>query len=235
MKKALFLLLLICSFISSSFSYEKEDRFEKIVSIGNEKSSLSKYIDNVDNLQLGYFSNDQIEELFMRLEDVSCEKFAKRRADAVFTLSSFASSTYLNIDKKTKERVWRKLSQNVENEHHLLDKHIAPDGSIIKELYNFIDVGMAYCEMPANKTSVATEHKTVSERWITIDGEGEIWLKNGNDEQILDLKKGSSILIPVGTKFQFRNVSNKTLKIFILTSPLWPGPDEAILIDDKKW
>lgn len=46
------------------------------------------------------------------------------------------------------------------------------------------------------------------------------------------------ITIPLGTHFQFRNKGNEPLIFVIATMPPWPGPSEAIRVEDHwkvKW
>jgi mannose-6-phosphate isomerase-like protein (cupin superfamily) len=80
-------------------------------------------------------------------------------------------------------------------------------------------------------TSRAVKHKTIEEIWYILDGNGQIWRKNGDEETITDLKEGVSITIPTGTSFQFKNVGESPLKIIISTMPPWPGDDEAIPVE----
>ena len=44
------------------------------------------------------------------------------------------------------------------------------------------------------------------------------------------LGPGTSIYIPVGTAFQYRNVSNVELKFICISMPPWPGESEATYV-----
>ena len=111
----------------------------------------------------------------------------------------------------------------------LKDKYdyLAPDSSEIRLLLENNHGGMAHCVLPVGKVSKAVRHKTVEEIWYIIEGKGEIWRKNEEEEEIVEISQNISLTIPVGTSFQFRNTGNIPLKIIIVTMPPWPGADEA--------
>jgi mannose-6-phosphate isomerase-like protein (cupin superfamily) len=108
--------------------------------------------------------------------------------------------------------------------------HIAPDGSEIRLLLQLENGQVAHCILPPGKTSAATRHRTVSEMWYILAGQGEIWRKLGTEEQITGLATGTAIDIPCGTHFQFRNMGAEPLVILLATLPPWPGPDEAVSV-----
>jgi mannose-6-phosphate isomerase-like protein (cupin superfamily) len=108
---------------------------------------------------------------------------------------------------------------------------IAPDGSEIRLLPKMNRGSLCHCTLPVGRTSFAVKHKTIEEIWYILDGNGQIWRKNGDEETITDLKEGVSITIPTGTRFQFKNVGESPLKIIITTMPPWPGDDEAIRVE----
>lgn len=111
--------------------------------------------------------------------------------------------------------------------------YLAPDGSEIRLLLNAKAGGLAHCVLPSGKVSQAVKHKTVEEVWYILEGEGEIWRKEeeGKKDETVDLSKGVCVNIPVGTSFQFKNTSNKPLKILISTMPRWPGVNEAVEVE----
>jgi mannose-6-phosphate isomerase-like protein (cupin superfamily) len=78
--------------------------------------------------------------------------------------------------------------------------------------------------------SVAVCHKTVEEAWYFIEGQGEVWRKQGKREEVVEVKNGVCISIPTGTHFQFRNTGNEPLKFLITTMPAWPGENEAFRV-----
>jgi len=84
-----------------------------------------------------------------------------------------------------------------------------------------------------NQTNRATVHATVSEFWFVLEGRGEIWREDGVDSCITDLVPGTSIDIPAGTTFQYRNVSEQELKFICIAMPPWPGYSEATYVKGK--
>jgi mannose-6-phosphate isomerase-like protein (cupin superfamily) len=113
----------------------------------------------------------------------------------------------------------------------------APDGSEITYLIKgqMGDCGdLCNCKLPIGKTSTAVKHQTVQELWNFTAGKGEFWLKDGENETVSEVKKGTSILIHPGVSFQFRNTSEDiALESTITTMPPWPGPDEAVVVEGR--
>jgi mannose-6-phosphate isomerase-like protein (cupin superfamily) len=109
---------------------------------------------------------------------------------------------------------------------------IAPDGSEIRFLLTMNGGSMVYCTLPPYKTSLAVRHKTVEEIWYFIEGLGEAWRKQGDREEIVEVKRGVCITIPTGTHFQFRNTGAEPLRFVIATMPPWPGEHEAVRVQN---
>ncbi|MCF6776226.1 hypothetical protein L3V83_06520 [Thiotrichales bacterium 19X7-9] len=113
-------------------------------------------------------------------------------------------------------------------------EHISPAGAEVRLLMNNEHGGIAHCTLKNKKISKAVRHKTVSEFWHVLSGEGQIWRKNNDQEQITELKAGITIDIPLGTDFQYR--SNKDDLVFIcITMPPWSGSDEASYVENGHW
>ncbi len=110
--------------------------------------------------------------------------------------------------------------------------HIAPDGSEIRTLLQFPSGGLAHCTLPPGATTQAVRHLSVVEVWYVIAGEGEIWRKLEDKETFTPLIPGTSINIPVGTHFQFRNTGDAPLEILLSTMPAWPGSEEAVVVEN---
>jgi mannose-6-phosphate isomerase-like protein (cupin superfamily) len=91
---------------------------------------------------------------------------------------------------------------------------------------------VVHCTLPPYQTSVAICHKTVEEIWYFINGQGEVWRKRGDKEEVITVKRGVCISIPTGTHFQFRNTRNKPLEFLITTMPPWPGEQEAVRVQN---
>jgi mannose-6-phosphate isomerase-like protein (cupin superfamily) len=107
----------------------------------------------------------------------------------------------------------------------------SPAGADIRFLMDGPTGNMIHSTVPPHQTNRPTVHATVSEFWFVLEGYGEIWRKYGADECLTELAPGTSIDIPVGTAFQYRNVSEQDLKFICITMPPWPGDREAKYVD----
>jgi len=106
----------------------------------------------------------------------------------------------------------------------------SPAGADIRYLMDGVTGHMIHSTVPAHQINKATVHATVSEFWYVLEGHGEIWRDDGSDNRVTALLPGTSIDIPVGTRFQYRNVSDRDLKFICVTMPRWPGDAEATFI-----
>ena len=75
--------------------------------------------------------------------------------------------------------------------------------------------------------------RTVEEVWYVIRGQGRMWRKMDNQEEVTELTPGISVAIPTGMHFQFRNNGAEPLEIVAATMPPWPGEGEAYFVEDK--
>ena len=103
----------------------------------------------------------------------------------------------------------------------------SPAGADIRFIMDGTTGNMIHATVPPGQINKATVHATVSEFWYVLEGEGEIWRRDRNEERITALFEGVSIDIPVGTAFQYRNVGERPLQFICITMPPWPGDDEA--------
>jgi len=110
---------------------------------------------------------------------------------------------------------------------------VAPDGSKIRPLVAMQGGGMAHCTLQPNVTSHAVKHRTVEEIWYFMQGRGEIWRKQGDREDIVEVGPSVCITIPTGTDFQFRCTGNEPLRFVIATMPPWPGEGEAVIVEGR--
>jgi mannose-6-phosphate isomerase-like protein (cupin superfamily) len=69
--------------------------------------------------------------------------------------------------------------------------------------------------------------------WFFTAGRGRMWRKLGAEEEVVEVRPGVSIAIPVGASFQFRCDSEEALEFVGVTMPPWPGPDEAVPTEGK--
>ncbi|MEP6269217.1 MAG: cupin domain-containing protein [Paracoccaceae bacterium] len=103
----------------------------------------------------------------------------------------------------------------------------SPAGADIRFIMDGTTGNMIHSNVPPGQVNRATIHKTISEFWYILEGEGEIWRRNEHEERIVSLVSGVSIDIPVGTAFQYRNIGTKPLKFICISMPPWPGDHEA--------
>ena len=87
----------------------------------------------------------------------------------------------------------------------------SPAGADIRFLMASQTGNMIHSTVPPRQTNRATVHATVSEFWFVLEGRGEIWRDDRVDSAVTQLTPGTSIDIPVGTAFQYRNVSDQDL------------------------
>ena len=109
---------------------------------------------------------------------------------------------------------------------------LAPDNSEIRLLLTMKGGSMVHCTLQPLEISLAVRHKTDEEIWYFIEGRGEVWRKQDDREEVVEVKPGVCLTIPTGTHFQFRNTGNEPLRFVIVTMPPWPGEDEAIRVED---
>jgi mannose-6-phosphate isomerase-like protein (cupin superfamily) len=109
----------------------------------------------------------------------------------------------------------------------------SPAGADIRYLMEGITGNMIHSTVPAHQVNRATVHETVNEFWYILEGRGEIWRDDGTESCVTDLVPGTSIDIPVGTAFQYRNTSNADLKFICIDMPPWPGDSEATFVEGK--
>jgi mannose-6-phosphate isomerase-like protein (cupin superfamily) len=82
---------------------------------------------------------------------------------------------------------------------------IAPDGSKIYLLNSLNGGGMCLCELPVSQTTQAVKYKTVEEIWFFLSGEGKVWRKMGEKEEVTLVSKDISVTIPIGCGFSLVN------------------------------
>lgn len=107
----------------------------------------------------------------------------------------------------------------------------SPAGADIRYLMDGTTGNMIHSTVPPHQINRATVHATVSEFWYVLEGHGEIWRDDGTESGVTDLIPGTSIDIPVGTAFQYRNVSDDDLTFICISMPRWPGDSEATFVE----
>jgi mannose-6-phosphate isomerase-like protein (cupin superfamily) len=107
----------------------------------------------------------------------------------------------------------------------------SPAGADIRFLMDGPAGNMIHSTVPPHQVNRATVHATVSEFWYVLEGHGEIWRDDGVESDVTDLLPGTSIDIPVGTSFQYRNVADVDLAFICVSMPPWPGDSEATHVE----
>jgi mannose-6-phosphate isomerase-like protein (cupin superfamily) len=107
---------------------------------------------------------------------------------------------------------------------------LAPDGSEVRLLATGANGSMAHFSLAPGKVSRAVVHRTVEELWYFTAGRGRMWRKREAAEETIEVAAGLSILITVGTAFQFRCDGDERLEAVGVTMPPWPGADEAVFV-----
>jgi len=107
---------------------------------------------------------------------------------------------------------------------------IAPDGSNVRLLLGLKGGGMAHFELAPGETSTPIVHRTVEEIWYFLAGRGQMWREKDGHDEIVDVRAGIALTIPLGTHFQFRAFGYTPLSAVGVTMPPWPGDGEAIVV-----
>lgn len=105
---------------------------------------------------------------------------------------------------------------------------VAPDGSDVRVLLGLAGGTMAHFTLAAGQVAQAVTHRTVEEIWYVLAGQGSMWRRQGEREEIIDLVPGLCLTLPVGTQFQFRASQTQAVSAVAITMPPWPGADEAV-------
>jgi mannose-6-phosphate isomerase-like protein (cupin superfamily) len=105
---------------------------------------------------------------------------------------------------------------------------VAPDGCDVRILLGLAAGGMAHFELAPGQTSKAVTHRSVEEIWFFIAGKGQMWRKQSEREEWVDVGPGVCLTIPLGTHFQFRSFGREALAAVAVTMPPWPGEGEAM-------
>jgi mannose-6-phosphate isomerase-like protein (cupin superfamily) len=107
---------------------------------------------------------------------------------------------------------------------------VAPDQSEIRLLLQTAGGALTHCTLLPGRTSLAVRHRTVEEIWYCISGSGEVWRRQDDREEVVQVDAGVVLTIPLGVHFQFRNQGVEPLVFVIATMPPWPGDAEAVRV-----
>ena len=107
----------------------------------------------------------------------------------------------------------------------------SPAGAEIRLLVDSDTGNMIHSTVPTGQINRAVVLATVNEFWYILEGHGEIWRRDHQQERVTTLGPGVSIDIPVGTAFQYRNAGTDLFKFICVTMPRWPGEQESTYIE----
>ncbi len=110
---------------------------------------------------------------------------------------------------------------------------VAPDGSDVRILLGLAGGGLAHFQLAPGRTSKAVTHRTVEEIWYFVAGRGQMWRRQGERREVVDVYPGVCLTIPLGTHFQLRSFGYEPLAAIGVTMPPWPGEAEAIAVDGE--
>jgi mannose-6-phosphate isomerase-like protein (cupin superfamily) len=111
---------------------------------------------------------------------------------------------------------------------------IAPDGS---EIYRLVDdslrASMVEVRLGAGLVSRPVRHRTVEEIWFVTGGRAKVWRSAPGDPvgETVTVRPGDAVRIPTRWAFQFAAAPETGLRFVCFTSPPWPGPGEAELLE----
>jgi mannose-6-phosphate isomerase-like protein (cupin superfamily) len=108
---------------------------------------------------------------------------------------------------------------------------LAPDGSEVRILCQTGRGSMAHFTLAPGAIAKAVAHRTIDEVWYVVSGRGRMWRRHGDREEIVELRAGLSLTIPLGTQFQFRADGDAPLAAVGVAMPPWPGEDEAYVVE----
>ena len=110
---------------------------------------------------------------------------------------------------------------------------VAPDGSEVRVLCRTARGSMAQFTLPPGAVSRAVAHRTVEEVWCFVSGHGRMWRQLDGWDEVAEVGPGTSVSIPVGTRFQFRCDGDEPLVALGVTMPPWPGETEAYAVEGR--
>ncbi len=124
------------------------------------------------------------------------------------------------------------------------DTITAPDGSEVRLLLTD-EHGATRCSVvevsiAAGQASRPVRHRTVEEAWYVLAGSGEVWRcpPTAAPAKVapVAVSPGDALVIPTGWVFQFRADPDDALRFICVTTPPWPGMDEAVaVVESGAW
>jgi len=99
--------------------------------------------------------------------------------------------------------------------------YISPGGaSEIRELPSFDQGEITHARALPARPSIAATTTGLYELFFILGGEGELWRRSGDLEDVTPLRPGRCVSVPPGISFQYR-ATNGPLDFIVSTAPRW--------------
>ncbi len=117
--------------------------------------------------------------------------------------------------------------------------YYAPDGSDIRlgPQFDIMPGNVASATFQPKNASIAVAHSkdapiAIAEKWFYPQADDlpnfYLWMNDGKGvDEIYEITPGTKFEIPVGTKFQVYNHSEKPVPVMMISYPYWPQDDRA--------
>lgn len=100
----------------------------------------------------------------------------------------------------------------------------------IKVMGNHNGKEATYAINSAGAQSIPVRRDVLDKEYFVISGNGAIWIKTNNKEQVIPVQEGAHVVIPKGASTQFKNMGNDKLIFLVITSP----PYEELVAKNVK-
>jgi len=103
------------------------------------------------------------------------------------------------------------------------------DGLSVRLLACHARAGLTHCTLGVGSISRAVRHRAVDVLWFVLAGQADVWRSVDGLEQVDRFVGGNSVHVAAGVSYQLRAITD--ISLLVVTSPPWPGPEEAIVVD----
>ena len=89
----------------------------------------------------------------------------------------------------------------------------------IKVMGNHNGKEATYAVSGVGAQSIPVRRDVLDEEYFVLSGNGAVWVKTNNKEQVVLIQQGSHVVIPKGASTQFKNFGDDKLVFLVVTSP----------------
>lgn len=100
----------------------------------------------------------------------------------------------------------------------------------IKVMGNHNGKEATYAISSAGAQSIPVRRDVLDEEYFVISGNGAVWIKTNDNEQVISVQQGSHVIIPKGANTQFKNFGDDKFIFLVITSP----PYEQLVAKNVK-